>query len=44
MVFTEPYFCVLVKVELGKGLGKDGLSVSQLQADGYEAIFIGIGE
>ncbi|XP_065905312.1 dihydropyrimidine dehydrogenase [NADP(+)]-like [Dysidea avara] len=32
-----------VKVELGKGLGKDGLSVKGLLSEGYEAIFLGIG-
>ena len=31
------------QIELGKGLGKDGLSVKGLLSEGYEAIFLGIG-
>ena len=31
------------QIELGRGLGKDGLQVKQLLQDGYESVFIGIG-
>ena len=32
-----------LQVELGKGLGKDGLTVKGLLREGYEAIFLGVG-
>ena len=31
------------QIELGRGLGKDGLQIKQLLQDGYECVFIGIG-
>ncbi|XP_073259472.1 dihydropyrimidine dehydrogenase [NADP(+)]-like [Porites lutea] len=32
-----------VKIELGKPLGKNGLSINSLREKGYESIFVGIG-
>jgi NADPH-dependent glutamate synthase beta subunit-like oxidoreductase/dihydroorotate dehydrogenase/Pyruvate/2-oxoacid:ferredoxin oxidoreductase delta subunit len=32
-----------VRVEYGRELGKDGFSVESLRADGFEAVFLGIG-
>ena len=34
----------LLQIELGKGLGKGGLSIKSLKAAGYEGIFVGIGK
>ena len=33
-----------MQIELGKGLGKGGLSIESLKATGYEGIFVGIGK
>ena len=32
------------QIVLGKGLGKDGLQLKQLLKDGYETVFLGIGQ
>jgi len=34
----------LLQIELGKGLGKGGLSIKSLKETGYEGIFVGIGK
>ena len=40
----NPTLLLIFQIELGKGLGKDGLSIKALWEAGYESIFIGIGK
>ena len=41
--FSCHLFLLSPQIELGRGLGKDGLRIKQLLQDGYECVFIGIG-
>ena len=35
---------LIFQVELGKGLGENGLNIKSLKKDGFEGIFLGIGK